>query len=362
MGQQTKIQTSASSAAIIQALIDAGAETYTAAKMLAAQSAQETNEWQAMWNWNLGNIAVSTVDQPWVYQSSTNKIRFWSFDTLADGAKFYVDRLSSWGLLKYANVGDIEGYVGVLEHIHYACVGDCPDVYLAYKARIKYFYNKFGDASNKTLDQQTASASLWDIYDSGGPRPEYILTALYPLTKFRSDHTEADILGVGYTSINLVNRLGAQNSDYLTWPASKQLSLVVKKDILIKIAQTGAIQSGIRCFQHIRFPATVRAGVVSLDAPLVRSGESGYLPSLDINHDGVVVVGDLAYLLYASFRALDVRNAVASAYALRPAETIHDPVYGDDYPTPYLVGSYGDMASGIAEMLAKGITRLIGKK
>jgi hypothetical protein len=118
-------------------------------------------------------------------------------------------------------------------------------------------------------------------------------------------------------------------------------------------------------------PASVRDGKTALSDVLAVKGTAFYNDNsgLDANNDGQITVGDLAYVVYAQFqgdnpgidRGPHVRDAIARTYELRPMERVHDPVYGDDYPLPYLTGSYGDMAAGISAMLAKGLTRIFSK-
>jgi hypothetical protein len=146
MSQVTKEQTAANSGDVLEALIEAGVPTANSARVLAAQSAAETAGWHAMWNWNLGNITASSPDtQPWVQQTTEGPaapLKFLAFDTLQDGANFFVAWLSKRDLLKYANVGDLSGYVAALQRIHY-CYGLSAEEYYV---RIAPWFKRLGGA------------------------------------------------------------------------------------------------------------------------------------------------------------------------------------------------------------------------
>jgi hypothetical protein len=112
----------------------------------------------------------------------------------------------------------------------------------------------------------------------------------------------------------------------------------------------------------------VRDGKTALSDVIVHRGQAAYDDNrgLDVNGDGAITVGDLAFVVYEKFHGKEygaiVQDTIAQVYDARPTETVHDPVYGDDYPVPYLTGSYGDVAAGVQEVLAAGLTRLLGKK
>jgi hypothetical protein len=59
--------------------------------MLAAQSALETRNWQAMWNYNFGNI--TTNSDPWYTlgtEATVGAHRYRPFNSASDGAAYYV--------------------------------------------------------------------------------------------------------------------------------------------------------------------------------------------------------------------------------------------------------------------------------
>lgn len=63
--------------------------------MLVAQSALETGNWSAMWNWNWGNITTSGV--PWFTLGAEKTVgahHYRPFDSAAEGAAYFVSFLS----------------------------------------------------------------------------------------------------------------------------------------------------------------------------------------------------------------------------------------------------------------------------
>jgi hypothetical protein len=147
MPQVAKEQTSATSSDIIEALVDAGVPTVNSARILAAQSAVETAGWQAMWNWNVGNItAGSPSTQSWVQQATTGPaapLQFLAFDSLQDGANYFVAFLQKRGVLQCANVGNLDGYVDALRRCNYA--GPGAD-YARYRDGMAAWLKKLGGA------------------------------------------------------------------------------------------------------------------------------------------------------------------------------------------------------------------------
>jgi hypothetical protein len=224
------------------------------------------------------------------------------------------------------------------------------------------------------LDFPASAEAFWSIYDAGGPRPEYLIPILARESGLWSWETNGYAHGINQVSTEWLTTRHIAVEDYLKWPASQQLSRIVKGYMMLHVAQFGAIGSGIKCYLMNFLPAFVRDGKTELSQVLVRRGapgESGKYyagnPGLDVGNKGYITVGDLAFVLYKMLRGAEygaiVQDAIARTYEARPTEQLHDPIYGEDYPLPYLVGSYGDMAAGVAEMLAKGLTRLTtGKK
>jgi len=216
------------------------------------------------------------------------------------------------------------------------------------------------------LDWPATGQALWELFDAGGPRPEYLLPILAKESSLTPSATNGYFHGLNQVGTDYLARRGISVDDYLTWPASQQIRRVVKPFLMMHAAQFGPMQSGIRTYQMNYLPATVRDGKTSLDDVLVTKASRDYNPGLDWNHDGKITVGDLAFLVHDLITNTTttklgpvVQNAIARTYDCRPDEHVHDPVYGEDYPAPYLVGSYADEALSIAEMLAKGLTRLV---
>jgi hypothetical protein len=225
------------------------------------------------------------------------------------------------------------------------------------------------------LDFPASAEALWDIYDAGGPRPEYLIPVLARESGLWPFATNGYTHGLNQVSTKWLTKRGIAVADYLhKWLPSQQLSRIVKGYMMMHVAQFGAINSGVRCYLMNFLPAFVRDGKTELSQVIAvrgAKGNSGKYYSgnsgLDVDHKGTITVGDLAFVIYNMVRGKEygaiVQDAIAQTYEARPMEKLHDPVYGDDYPLPYLTGSYGDVAAGVSEMLAKGLTRLTtGKK
>lgn len=225
------------------------------------------------------------------------------------------------------------------------------------------------------LDFPASAEALWSIYDAGGPRPEYLIPVLARESGLWTFATNGYTHGLNQISTAWLEKRGIAVDDYLhKWLPSQQLSRIVKGYMMMHVAQFGPIGSGVKCYLMNFLPAFVRDGKTELSQVIaVRGapGDSGAFYSgnsgLDVKGTGKITVGDLAFVIYKMLRGDEygaiVQDAIARTYEARSTEQVHDPIYGEDYPLPYLVGSYGDMAAGVAEMLAKGLTRLTtGKK
>jgi len=149
--QLTTVRTPASAADVLRAIMDAGV-SQSAAYMLAAQSALETAGWSGMWNWNLGNI---TTTGDYVLLPG-NGLHFKAYGSLSEGAADFVSYLASHGVTPYAESGDLDGYVGRLQAIHYA--GDAD--YTAYENGMRSWMQKLGAvAPSMFLTSQAVLAS-----------------------------------------------------------------------------------------------------------------------------------------------------------------------------------------------------------
>lgn len=113
VGGATGTRTPATSAQVTAALTAAGCPDASLA-LVRAQSAFETAAWQAMWNWNLGNI--TTFGKDYVILPG-NPLHFARYASLQDGANAYVGYLRGHGLL---GISDLASYVDRLQAINYA--------------------------------------------------------------------------------------------------------------------------------------------------------------------------------------------------------------------------------------------------
>jgi len=122
MSQVDAVRTPATAGQVIGALMAAGISR-TAANILASQSADETASWQAMYNWNLGNVTASGSDD-YVIESSSNSGHFRAFGSILDGAQAMVDWVTSRGARAAAENGDVASYVQALaQHCYLGCIG-----------------------------------------------------------------------------------------------------------------------------------------------------------------------------------------------------------------------------------------------
>jgi len=99
--------------------------------LLAAQSALETAAWQAMYNWNVGNITHGGDNFDWTIFPG-NPLHFRAYTSLDQGAADFVNFLNKRGVIDFADSGDIQGYVNRLQQINYAgsdC-GQCNNCHL----------------------------------------------------------------------------------------------------------------------------------------------------------------------------------------------------------------------------------------
>lgn len=93
-------------------------------KMIVAYSALETGNWSAMWNWNWGNVTVSSSGAPWYRLShkdpAENVQRYRAFPTAETGAVHYVrllrNRPDAW---QHVATGDTRSFIFALSAAHY---------------------------------------------------------------------------------------------------------------------------------------------------------------------------------------------------------------------------------------------------
>jgi hypothetical protein len=185
------------------------------------------------------------------------------------------------------------------------------------------------------LDEASYPA-LWALTDRGGPRPEYLLPVLYFESGFNPAAPNA--AGYPYYGLNQISgdqlaRQGIDVGDYLTWPASRQLTEVVTPYMLAQIAYGGALNSGARTYQAEFLPATLHTAR-SLTSVLTTRGQPAYDANtvFDWDHTGTITVGDLAHAVATMAAKPAVQSAIAEAYAIRPGESPKSSVYGTDFP------------------------------
>lgn len=123
MPQVPNVLTVATAEEVLGALLATGINR-DAANILCAESAFETASWKGMHNWNVGNTTTAHPDRdPWMDQG-LHGMQFKAFATLQDGAADMVHWLSKRGAIVYAESGNVDGYVTVLESGCYmGCVG-----------------------------------------------------------------------------------------------------------------------------------------------------------------------------------------------------------------------------------------------
>jgi len=179
---------------------------------------------------------------------------------------------------------------------------------------------------------------LWSIYDQTGIRPEWLLPVLY----FESGLNPSAQNAYGYSGINqasssiISSYAGTDLGTYVTWPASRQLDTVVRGMYADLVNHYGPIRSATRAYQANFLPATL-ATAHALSDVISSQGDSYYGPNagLDVDHNGVITLGDLAIVMAKSAAAPAVQTAIANAYQVRPNETPQDPVYGQDFTSNF---------------------------
>lgn len=213
-----------------------------------------------------------------------------------------------------------------------------------------------------SLDFPAAGYALWSIYDAGGPRPEYVIPSLSEESGLNPSLPNSQgypYYGLNQVSGNFLAAHGVDPQDYLTWPASKQLSQIVKPYILSQVASYGPIRSATRMEQANFLPATLETAT-GLDSIVSRKGDPYYGPNatLDTNHSGAITVQDLANVMAKQAAKSSVQNAIQKTYSLRPNETPRDPVYGDDFGGNLIaeMGVLGTLFSPAGLLVALGIS------
>lgn len=191
-------------------------------------------------------------------------------------------------------------------------------------------------------------AALWQLYDATGVRPEWLLPVLW--SESGLDPSISNLAGYPYYGINQISgswlaQHGIAVGDYLTWPASEQISTVVTPYVAAQISQFGALQSGARVYLANFYPAALPSAR-SLGSHVVcrPAGGCGSPPfsnaycanqGLDADGSGCITVQDLAVFVSRAASKPAVKAAIAQCYAVRPWEVQSDPALGYDFgPKP----------------------------
>ena len=191
-----------------------------------------------------------------------------------------------------------------------------------------------------SLDFPASGNALWALYDATGIRPEYLLPVLYSESGFRPDVVNS----LGYTGLNqasgqMLASYGTSSADYSTWPASQQISNVIQPEYNAIQNQLGPIRSATRAYQANFLPATLPL-VTTLDGVLAHQGNTNEWGAGDVYDNnrgfdtagkGTITLQDLANSVSKSAQSSAVQSALQQTYALRPNETMQDPVYGTDF-------------------------------
>jgi hypothetical protein len=188
------------------------------------------------------------------------------------------------------------------------------------------------------LDQPAAGQALWQIYDETGIRPEFLIGVLAyesGLNPSLPNQAGAPFYGIGQNSAGFIAQLGIDPGDYLTWPASQQLSTVVRPYFRSQVATFGPLTSGIRVYQAEFYPASLKYATGLDDIIVSASSASGqdraaYAANagFDKNGKGYISPRDLGAAIASQVSKPYVQKAIADTYALRPGETPEDPVFG----------------------------------
>lgn len=216
-----------------------------------------------------------------------------------------------------------------------------------------------------SLDFPAFGRGLWALYDTGGPRPEYLLPVLY----YESGFDPSIVNSIGCKGINQAcpNAIPTP-ADYTSWTASEQLAGVVAPMYQRIVARYGPIRSGTRAYQANFLPATLPTAA-SLSSILAVRGSAVYTANagFDYRHTGAIRVSDLAHAISTAAASRAVQEAISQTYALRPGEMPHDPVYGEDFssspswlPWVALIAGAGLLAGGMGLIeLPRPIRRLV---
>jgi hypothetical protein len=212
-----------------------------------------------------------------------------------------------------------------------------------------------------------AYAVLWQISDATGVRPEWLLPVLY--SESGLDPSRANDAGAPYYGLNQIyggtlQGRGIDPQTYLTWPASQQLTQIVWPYIAGQVAHYGPLHSATRVYQANFLPGTLSTATTLNSVIASRTNDPNHFYSsnsgLDFAHDGTITVADLAHFVDRSANSSAVQSAIAKTYSLRPGESPHNIVYGDDFGLPsneklIIAGSIAVLAGAIAFAVNDGM-------
>jgi hypothetical protein len=202
---------------------------------------------------------------------------------------------------------------------------------------------------------------LWAINAQTGVRPEWLLPVLQAESGLRPDipnQAGEPFYGLNQISKGFLDNIGVTPADYLAWPASRQLSTVVKPYIQNQINHYGPLRSGTRLYQANFLPATLLTARHLTD--VVTEAPSPYYThnaGLDPKGKGNITLQDLANFISRAASTQAVKDAIAQAYnidagiGLNPHGAETDPVYGEDFGIyeknrPWLIGAVILIVSG----------------
>jgi hypothetical protein len=143
--------------------------------------------------------------------------------------------------------------------------------------------------------------------------------------------------GLNQISKSWLTSIGVTPDDYLTWPASRQLTTVVGPYIANQVSHYGPLRSGVRLYQANFLPATLNTAKHLTD--VVTAAPSPYYThnaGLDPKGKGNITVQDLANFVARAAASQAVKEALNQAYSIdasggNPHGPMEDPVYGEDF-------------------------------
>jgi hypothetical protein len=182
--------------------------------------------------------------------------------------------------------------------------------------------------------------ALWAITAQTGVRPEWVLPVLYAesgLNPAIPNQAGEPFYGLNQISAAWLKNIGVTPEDYLTWPASQQLTTVVGPYIANQVKNYGPLRSGVRLYQANFLPATLNTAKHLTD--VVTAAPSPYYThnaGLDPKGKGNITVQDLANFVARAAATQTVKDAIAQAYSIdasgsNPHGPETDPVYGEDF-------------------------------